>query len=1036
MGIVYQALQVSLNRPVALKMIKTGVLVDELELRRFQNEAEAVAMLDHPGIVPVYEVGEHDGQKYFSMKLIPGGSLVDRLAAYKDNPSAASALVAAAADAVHHAHLRGVLHRDLKPANIIVDEQGKPHLTDFGVAKRLDADVDLTQSGAILGTPAYMAPEQASGRRGVVTIASDVYGLGGIFYALLTGKAPFGGDSVIETLQAVRERSPTPPSRHNRKIPRDLEVICLKCLEKEPRRRYSSARELADDLNRWLRGEPIAARPVPAATRAWMWCKRRPTIAGLSAAVILIALTGLAAAGTQWRAAIASADAARKSEREAAENAARAVKNEKDAVQRGADLASSNHRLRLRGYASALQLAQREWELGNVPRVRTVLNSLKPPAGEDDLRGFEWHYLRRQCDDAAMTLKLPGGLTIPYDRFERIEVSPDGSKALAVAGGRVTGWTLPGGKAVTLAESPNREVLDARFSPDGKRLALLVVATGAKPVATVGQPNDSLASLEVWDAQTDKRLRSTELQTCGYGNLAFRPGGRQVAVRMNHFEGRTIDTGHNWVSVVDAETGRVVRTFEGKPINEAITYSPDGSLLVGPTDSKTLSVWDAETGKVVRTIDTKEPIVRDAAFRPDGARLAVVGDSGRATIWSVPGWEPVQSLRVSEQHAMRCRYSRDGKSLATLGLNWIKIWDGETGEYRFLIRGAGSDLDFTPDGARIAAAGDAGTVRFWDAKQEQGALVHTAKESLYDAAFSRDGRWINNAEGTILDAATGAVVRTIPAPSGQSVSLTALYPDGHRAVVFRYKSSPPPDTRSGELVLWDLDAGRELKKLGGVPYPVSLAVSPDSRWLMALNVREGDESYSQHELIVRDAATWDPVLTQKIPPLYGRYAVFTKDSNSVVVGKKDGLAVLEIPSGRELKTYGPLSSYPLAVAVSHDGRWLAATPSASAAGKAVHVWDASSGTEVQVIPQTAGEDVTTLSFSPEGRRLASAGFDAKVKVWDTETGLELLTLAGHKSWIWKMHFSPDGQRILSCGRDHTVRIWDGSPLPQEAASPP
>ena len=177
----------------------------------------------------------------------------------------------------------------------------------------------------------------------------------------------------------------------------------------------------------------------------------------------------------------------------------------------------------------------------------------------------------------------------------------------------------------------------------------------------------------------------------------------------------------------------MVRTLiEGKSINEALAYSPDGSLLrrTGGPEGK-LNVWDAETGKVVRTIDTKEIIIRDAAFRPDGTRLAVVGDSGRATIWSVPGWEPVQSLRVCEQLALRCRYSRDGKSLATLGSNWIKIWDGGTGEYRFLIRGAGSDLDFTPDGARIAAAGDAGTVRFWDARQEQGASRSYGKgESL------------------------------------------------------------------------------------------------------------------------------------------------------------------------------------------------------------------------------------------------------------------------------------------------------------------
>ena len=206
MGVVYKARQVSLNRPVALKMIKAGVLADDAELRRFQNEAEAVALLDHPGIVPVYEVGDHEGQRYFSMKLVEGDNLAEKLDTFRHNPRAAALLLAETAEAVHHAHMRGILHRDLKPANILVDAEGRTHVTDFGLAKRVDAEVELTASGAIMGTPAYMSPEQASGRRGSITTASDVYGLGAIFYAVLAGKAPFGGESVIETIDAVRRR--------------------------------------------------------------------------------------------------------------------------------------------------------------------------------------------------------------------------------------------------------------------------------------------------------------------------------------------------------------------------------------------------------------------------------------------------------------------------------------------------------------------------------------------------------------------------------------------------------------------------------------------------------------------------------------------------------------------------------------------------------------------------------------------------------------------------------------------------------------
>ena len=295
MGVVYKARQVSLNRPVALKMVKAGVLADDAELRRFQNEAEAVALLDHAGVVPVYEVGEHRGQKYFSMKLVEGGNLAEQLDSLQANPRAAATLLAETAQAVHHAHMRGVLHRDLKPANILVDAEGHPHVTDFGLAKRIESDVEMTASGAILGTPAYMSPEQAAGRRGTITTATDVYGLGAILYALLTGKAPFGGDSLVDTLQAVKERPPESPRILNPNVPRDLETICLKCLEKDPRRRYTSAQAMADDLRCWLDSRPIAARRVGAAERAWLWCKRKPAVAALSAAVALAMVGGIAA---------------------------------------------------------------------------------------------------------------------------------------------------------------------------------------------------------------------------------------------------------------------------------------------------------------------------------------------------------------------------------------------------------------------------------------------------------------------------------------------------------------------------------------------------------------------------------------------------------------------------------------------------------------------------------------------------------------------------------------------------------------------
>jgi serine/threonine-protein kinase len=304
MGVVYKARQVSLDRLVALKMIRSANLTSKDEAHRFRNEAALVARLDHPAIVPVYEVGEHDGQLFYIMKLIDGGSLSDQLDRFRADPRAAATLLLAIARAVNHAHQRGVLHRDLKPSNILVDREGQPHVTDFGLAKRLAGDSNLTRSGDVLGTPSYMAPEQASGHKGVLTTATDVYGLGGILYAMLTGRPPCVGESLLETLDNVRDCAPQPPSGLNRLVDRDLETICLKCLEKEPERRYGSAEALARDLERWLAGLPIKARPVSRLERLWRWCQRHPVRAGavVAAAALLLAVTYKAFAVARERA--------------------------------------------------------------------------------------------------------------------------------------------------------------------------------------------------------------------------------------------------------------------------------------------------------------------------------------------------------------------------------------------------------------------------------------------------------------------------------------------------------------------------------------------------------------------------------------------------------------------------------------------------------------------------------------------------------------------------------------------------------------
>jgi serine/threonine protein kinase len=294
MGVVYKARQVSLNRNVALKMILTGQLASPADVQRFRSEAEAAANLDHPHIVPIYEVGEHEEQHYFSMRLIDGGSLAQQIPRFLKEPKTAAKVLATVARAVHHAHQRGILHRDLKPGNVLIDSQGQPHVTDFGLAKRVETDKAQTQTGAIVGTPSYMPPEQARSEK-VLTTAVDVYSLGAILYELLTGRPPFRAATPLDTVLQVLDKEPDRPRSLNSKVDRDLETICLKCLDKVPRRRYASAEALAEDLERWLADEPVQARRSSIWERTAKWAKRRPAVAALATA-LLVAVVALVAA--------------------------------------------------------------------------------------------------------------------------------------------------------------------------------------------------------------------------------------------------------------------------------------------------------------------------------------------------------------------------------------------------------------------------------------------------------------------------------------------------------------------------------------------------------------------------------------------------------------------------------------------------------------------------------------------------------------------------------------------------------------------
>ncbi|MEZ5302554.1 MAG: serine/threonine-protein kinase [Verrucomicrobiales bacterium] len=409
MGSVYRARDAALNRTVALKlMLGGGSLAGAEQVARFRFEAEAAASLDHPNIVPVYGAGEHEGQPFFAMQWISGGTLADRAGdLFPDRAAPAglrriAGLIAAVSRAVHHAHQRGILHRDLKPGNILIGEGGAPMVADFGLAKLVGAEGGPTLSGQMLGSPAYLAPEVGTGKA-PASVAADIYSLGVILFELASGKPPFAGGTPLDLIRRAAEETPPRPSQHNAAADRDFDTICLKCLEKDPAHRYGSAAELAADLARWIAGKPVAARQVGAAARAWRWMRRHPAHAMFGGAVALF--------GALFLLQMIVANSEIDQQRLLAE-------------QRGEVAKRSGERTRQELYASDMLAAQSALNAGLLSEARRLLRRHLPRAGEPDLRGFEWraHWARCQGDQLA-TYYGDGS------PLYAIAVSPDGRRS-------------------------------------------------------------------------------------------------------------------------------------------------------------------------------------------------------------------------------------------------------------------------------------------------------------------------------------------------------------------------------------------------------------------------------------------------------------------------------------------------------------------------------------------------------------------------------------------------------------------------------
>ncbi len=758
-GVVYHARHLILNRAVAIKMLHPSLFPTEADRRRLRAEAEAVARLQHPNVVQLYEIGEAGGAPYLVLEYVDGGTLESHLAGRPQPPRETAALVATLARAVHAAHLKQIIHRDLKPANILLHREvaavrgdpgpekdsrsaqpssfDVPKITDFGLAKRLDRTASgMTQS--LSGTPAYMSPEQVPDRPGEspampITPATDVYALGVILYEMMTGRPPFLGTDWVTTLLQVVRRAPVPPRELQPGTPRDLQTICLKCLEKEPGKRYATAGELADDLRRFLDHEPIRARPVGPVGRLVRWGRRNPGPAGWLGAVMMTGLVAFVAILWQWRKAEHARREAVEAQRQAERAGERAERARQDAVE-------AQRRERWERYRSNIAAAAAALQLQNSSTARRALDE----APEEHL-DWEWRHLHSQLDGSRAV--MPGGMPV-WGYWQLPVISPSGKELAAPDrdGRTINIWDATTGAALGALRGHEGDIYALAYSPDGRRLA----------------SGSADKTLRLWDPAAGKELAVLRGHEQRVEWLTYSPDGQRICSLDR-------ESGRLW----DATTGRPIAVLGGPVRPSAARFTADSRRLVIGTGQQ-VCLWDATAGRPIAVLGSHEHQVGHLAVSPDGKRIASRGDSENTIrLWDGVTGQEVEVMRCDTEYVEgELAFSPDGSRLVSGSAypdNTVRLWEAATGRPIATMRGHKNTIlwvAFGPDGRRIVSASSDQTAWLWDGVAGQPVAPlrgHTG--SVWNAIFSPDGQRVVTASGDrtlrLWDATSGDLIAVL-----------------------------------------------------------------------------------------------------------------------------------------------------------------------------------------------------------------------------------------------------------------------------------